>query len=95
MPVASESEIGAFLDGHDGWDVERGELVRVFTFADFAGSMAFVDRVAEAAEAANHHPDIDIRWNKVRIALSTHSEGGISTRDFDLAAEVDTLARPA
>ncbi len=62
-------------------------------FADFAQAIAFVNRVAEAAEAANHHPDITVHgWNKVRLELSTHSEGGLTEADFGMAARIDPLA---
>ena len=60
-------------------------------FADFVAAMSFVNRVAEEAEKANHHPDIDIRWNKVHLALSSHDAGGLTGRDFKLAAVIDTL----
>ena len=63
-----------------------------YKFADFVAAMAFVNQVAEAAEAANHHPDIDIRWNKVRLSLATHSEGGLTQNDFALAAQIESLA---
>jgi len=67
--------------------------VRELKFDDFAAALAFVDRVGEAAEAANHHPDILLHgWNKVRLTLSTHSEGGLTGADFDLAARLDGLA---
>jgi 4a-hydroxytetrahydrobiopterin dehydratase len=61
-------------------------------FSDFSESMGFVNRVAHEAEKANHHPDIEIRWNKVTLTLSTHSEGGLTTRDLDLADIADGLA---
>jgi len=67
--------------------------VREWKFADFAQALAFVNRVGEAAEAANHHPDILLHgWNKVRLELSTHSEGGLTEADFEMAARVDRLA---
>jgi 4a-hydroxytetrahydrobiopterin dehydratase len=61
--------------------------VRTFKFKDFVGSLAFVNKVGELAEKAGHHPDIDIRYNKVRLALVTHDAGGITAKDFDLAAD--------
>jgi 4a-hydroxytetrahydrobiopterin dehydratase len=74
------------------WRTEGDALVRDFEFADFAGAMAFVNRVAEAAEAANHHPDILVHgWNKVRLTLSTHSEGGVTDNDRRLAQAIDQL----
>ena len=65
--------------------------MRQFQFADFLGSIAFVNSVAQVAEAAGHHPDIDIRYNKVRLALTTHDAGGITAKDFDLAAKAGLL----
>ena len=74
------------------WRSEGDALVRDFEFEDFAGAMAFVNRVAEAAEAANHHPDILVHgWNKVRLTLSTHSEGGVTDNDRRLAQAIDRL----
>jgi 4a-hydroxytetrahydrobiopterin dehydratase len=63
--------------------------------ADFVQAMAFVNQVADAAEAAGHHPDIDIRWTKVTLALSSHAEGGLTERDFQLAARIQKLDQPA
>jgi 4a-hydroxytetrahydrobiopterin dehydratase len=74
------------------WRIESGELTRTFAFKDFVAALAFVNRVGEAAEAAGHHPDIDIRYNKVRLGLVTHDAGGITAKDFDLAAKANTLA---
>ena len=74
-----------------GWTRENDELVRVVRRPDFAGALAFVNAVGAAAEAADHHPDIDLRWNTVTLRLTTHSEGGLTTRDLDLAREIDAL----
>jgi len=67
-------------------------LVRTFTFQDFVGALRFVNRVADLAEAASHHPDIDIRYNRVRLALTTHDAGGLTGKDFELAAAADQAA---
>jgi 4a-hydroxytetrahydrobiopterin dehydratase len=91
MPALSHEEITARLASLSGWNLERAELVRQFQFADFLGSIAFVNGVAQLAEAAGHHPDIDIRYNKVRLALTTHDAGGITPKDFNLAAKVSKL----
>ena len=91
MPVLSPSEVDIQLGSLPAWRVEAGELVRTFSFADFLAAMSFVNRVAEAAQAAEHHPDIDIRYNKVRLALVTHSDGGLTKKDFSLAAAADKL----
>lgn len=75
-----------------GWNTEDGTLHRDFRFADFAAALAFVNEVGALAEAAAHHPDIDIRWNLVTLRLSTHSEGNVVTdRDHDLAARIDRI----
>jgi 4a-hydroxytetrahydrobiopterin dehydratase len=80
-------------ESKSGWREEDGELVRDLQFADFAEALAFVNSVGEVAEAANHHPDILIHgWNKVRLTLSTHTEGRITDADHRLAAAVDELS---
>jgi 4a-hydroxytetrahydrobiopterin dehydratase len=73
------------------WTLENGELVRTTQFKDFVEAMAFVNRVAESAEQADHHPDIDIRYNRVRLALVTHDAGGITLKDIEMAASLDKL----
>lgn len=89
MPPLSEHEIKSKLVSVPDWQVESGELVRTFLFKDFVASLAFVNKVGSLAEQAGHHPDIDIRYNKVRLALVTHDAGGITQKDFDLAAAAD------
>jgi 4a-hydroxytetrahydrobiopterin dehydratase len=75
------------------WTEQDDALVRDFEFSDFAAALAFVNRVGQAAEEADHHPDILLHgWNKVRLTLSTHSEGGLTEKDRDLAAAIDPLA---
>ena len=73
------------------WQKRGATIVRTCQFKDFAEAMKFVNQVARAAEKANHHPDIDIRWNKVTLVLATHSEGGLTRNDFDLAKKIDGL----
>jgi len=85
MSVLSESEIDTLLKANPDWKLESGKLVRDWTFRDFAQAMAFVNRVAELAEAAGHHPDIDIRYNQVRLGLVSHDAGGITLRDSKMA----------
>jgi 4a-hydroxytetrahydrobiopterin dehydratase len=92
MSALSQAEIDKRLGTLPGWKVESGELTRTFQFKDFRAAMAFVNKLADAAEAAGHHPDIDIRYNKVRLALVTHDAGGITAKDFDLAARAAALA---
>jgi 4a-hydroxytetrahydrobiopterin dehydratase len=92
MPGLSQEEIEQRLAGGE-WSREGEAIVRDYKLADFAAAIAFVNRVAEAAERANHHPDILVHgWNKVRLELSTHSEGGLTEADFALAAEIDLLS---
>ena len=73
------------------WELEKKAIERTFEFDDFSQAIEFVNGVAEIAEEDDHHPDIDIRYNKVRLALSTHSEGGLTDLDFELAEKIDTL----
>ncbi|HYR58537.1 MAG TPA: 4a-hydroxytetrahydrobiopterin dehydratase [Chthoniobacteraceae bacterium] len=73
------------------WELDKKHIERLFEFDDFSQAIEFVNGVAEIAEEDDHHPDIDIRYNKVRLALSTHSEGGLTDLDFELAEKIDTL----
>jgi 4a-hydroxytetrahydrobiopterin dehydratase len=75
-----------------GWTVSRGALRCEFVFEGFKEALQFVNRVGDLAEAADHHPDIDIRYSRVRLALSTHDAGGITEKDFALAAAIDRLS---
>jgi len=77
------------LSGLKGWERKGDELVKTYKFLDFATAMEFVNRAADLAERANHHPDILIHWRTVTLTLSTHSAGGITDKDFDLAAQLD------
>jgi 4a-hydroxytetrahydrobiopterin dehydratase len=88
----TDAELQTWLSKHPGWTLETGMIRRTFIFPDFRGSMAFVNRVADAAEKADHHPDVDIRYAKVTLALSTHDAGGLTSRDTGLAEKVDGLA---
>lgn len=92
MALVSDTEIDAFIEAHPAWSRDGEGISRTYEFSDFGQSMGFVTRVALEAEKANHHPDIDIRWSKVTLTLSTHSEGGITTRDLDLADTADGLS---
>ena len=89
----SDSEVQSWLKAHPGWALEGGMIRRTNVFPDFRGSMAFVNRVADAANAADHHPDIDIRYSKVTLGLVTHDAGGLTSRDTKLAEDADGLAR--
>jgi 4a-hydroxytetrahydrobiopterin dehydratase len=90
VAILDDDTIAQALTGMS-WDHEGGELVKVVTRKDFGQAMEFVNTVALLAEGANHHPDIAISWNKVTLRLSTHSEGGITQADLDLAAGIDGL----
>ncbi|HWT64900.1 MAG TPA: 4a-hydroxytetrahydrobiopterin dehydratase [Terracidiphilus sp.] len=92
MHPLTQAEIATRLASHPEWTVADGVLTRTFAFKDFVAALGFVNRVGDAAEAAGHHPDIDIRYNRVRLALVTHDAGGITARDFSLAAQADKLA---
>jgi 4a-hydroxytetrahydrobiopterin dehydratase len=91
MPILSPNEVAERLTSLPNWKQQKGEIVREATFADFASAMDFVNAVAEQAERAGHHPDIDIRYNKVRLALISHDAGGLTPRDFDLASSIDAI----
>jgi 4a-hydroxytetrahydrobiopterin dehydratase len=92
MGTLADAEIQERLVAVGDWHAERETIVRELKLADFAAAIAFVDRVAALAEAANHHPDILVHgWNKVRLTLSTHSEGGLTDADFRLASQIDGL----
>ena len=79
------------LSSFDRWEVSKKEIQKLFLFPSFLEAIAFVNKVATKAEKAEHHPDIDIRYNKVKIVLSTHSEGGITEKDIKLARIIDDL----
>ncbi|QQS45306.1 MAG: 4a-hydroxytetrahydrobiopterin dehydratase [Acidobacteriota bacterium] len=88
----AENAINEKLERLSGWRREGAEIVKNFQFENFKGALEFVNHVADLAEAADHHPDILIHgWNKVRLNLMTHSSGGLTGRDFDLAAKIDSL----
>jgi 4a-hydroxytetrahydrobiopterin dehydratase len=92
MLPLSPQEAQSHLAALAGWQIEAGELVKTFQFKDFVASLRFVNRVGELAEQAGHHPDIDIRYNRVRLALTTHDADGLTQKDFDLAAQTQKLA---
>jgi len=88
-PKLNQQEIAERLQGLPEWKLEGEEIVRKLEFKDFVESMKFVNKVAEIAEATQHHPDITINWNKVTLSLTTHDSGGLTKNDFDLAAKID------
>jgi len=95
-PVLTEAEIISALSADDGpdWHLIAGKLVKTVACADFVGALAFVGEVGRLAESANHHPDIDIRYNRVSLALMTHDAGGITQLDLDLSRAIDRIGTP-
>jgi 4a-hydroxytetrahydrobiopterin dehydratase len=91
--LLSEAEIRERLAGLPAWQRTGTQITAEFRAADFRGAIALVNGVADAAEAANHHPDIDIRYDRVLFVLSTHSAGGLTGSDFALASEIDRIAQ--
>ncbi len=89
----SEEELSQLLRELPEWTLENGALVRFWTFADFVQAMAFVNRVAELAEKAGHHPDIDIRYNRVKLGLVSHDAGGITARDAAITRQLNEFSK--
>ena len=90
MPTdLTQQQIDTFLADHPEWTRSGEEISRTFVFSDFNESMGFVTRVGMASDVADHHPDIDIRWNKVTLVLSTHDQGALTSKDLDLATTFD------
>ena len=91
-PKLTDDEVRDGLAGLSGWAREGDEIVKVYELASFMGAIDFVGRIAALAEAANHHPDLDIRYRKVRVALSTHDSGGLTALDLALAGRIEGAA---
>ena len=91
MALLNDDDIQARLDDIPAWAREGDSIKREYKFDDFKGSVDFVNRLTPVAEEMNHHPDIAISWNKVELTLSTHSEGGLTGSDFELAGRIDAL----
>jgi 4a-hydroxytetrahydrobiopterin dehydratase len=92
MAALGDSEIEQRLAGLDGWERQGEAIRRQFDRGDFVGSVEFAAKLVGPAEEMNHHPDLEISWSKVTVTLSTHSEGGLTAADFELAAKIDALA---
>jgi 4a-hydroxytetrahydrobiopterin dehydratase len=93
MPTdLSLDQIDSFLGSHGGWVRDDESIAKTFVFGDFSEALGFVVRIGAASEVADHHPDIDIRWNKVICVLSTHSEDALTSKDLALAARFDDIA---
>ena len=91
MSVLTPEMVQESLRSLPRWKLEGKEIVRRYEFRDFAAAMVFVNQVAEQAEKAGHHPDIDIRYNKVRLALVSHDKGGLTKRDMAMAETIDSV----
>jgi len=92
MALLSQSEIEAGLAGLSGWERSGDSIAKQFGCGDFVGSVKFASALVEPAEAMGHHPDLEISWDTVTVTISTHSEGGLTAADFELAAKIDNLA---
>ena len=92
MPKLTAAQIKQALASLPGWKRKDSSITRLYEFKDFVAAMKFVNAAAKIAEQANHHPDIDIRWNKVKLTLSTHDEGGLTEKDTALARRFNSLA---
>jgi 4a-hydroxytetrahydrobiopterin dehydratase len=92
MALLDDSEIESKLAGLQGWKRSGEAIARSFKCGDFVGAVRFVQSLVEPAEAIGHHPDLEISWDTVTVTISTHSEGGLTAADFELAAKVDALS---
>jgi len=92
MAILTDSEIQQALSNLKGWQRQGKAIQRIFEFSDFKAAMGFVNKIADAAEQANHHPDIDIRYNKVTMALVSHDAGGVTQRDVKMARRINEIA---
>jgi 4a-hydroxytetrahydrobiopterin dehydratase len=92
MARLSDEEIEERLPGLDGWERDGDAIRRSFKLADFKGSVDFVNRLTPVAEEMNHHPDLEISWDTVTVKITTHSEGGLTENDFELAGRIDGLS---
>lgn len=91
MALLDDTAIARELTEVPGWERDGAAIVTTVTLGDFKEAMAYVNQIAEIAEERNHHPDITIQWNKVTLTLSTHSAGGLTANDFDLARRINAL----
>ena len=92
MATLSEDEIRTALEDLTGWELVDGQITKEYRLGGFAGAIAFVVRLSYEAEAANHHPDLEIHYDKVRVSLSPHSAGGVTAKDLDLAGAIEAVA---
>jgi 4a-hydroxytetrahydrobiopterin dehydratase len=92
VALLEDSEVEARLAELDGWSLVGSAITKTFGRGDFVGSVKFVDSLVEPAEGMNHHPDLEISWDKVKVTITNHAEGGLTANDFELAGKVDALA---
>jgi 4a-hydroxytetrahydrobiopterin dehydratase len=92
VALLSDSEVAERLVRLEGWERVGDAIEKSFKRGDFVGAVEFVSSLVEPAEAMNHHPDVSISWETVKVAISTHSEGGLTAADFELATKIDALA---
>ncbi len=92
MALLSDEEIQGKLGELDGWERDGDAIRKKFDRGDFVGSVKFVDSVVEPAEEMGHHPDLEISWSEVTVKITSHSEGGLTANDFELAAKIDALS---
>jgi 4a-hydroxytetrahydrobiopterin dehydratase len=92
MPPLSDPEIEARLSEHPGWERDGAAIRKSFERGDFVGSINFVNDLVGPAEEMSHHPDLEVSWDTVTVSLSTHSDGGVTAADFELATKIDSLA---
>ena len=92
MALLEDPEIERRLGDLPGWEREGDAITKTFERGDFVGSVRFVDSLVEPAESMNHHPDLEISWDKVTVKITNHAEGGLTAADFELAGKIDALA---
>ena len=92
VELLDDQAIESRLAELEGWERDGGVIAKTYELADFVGSVGFVDRLVEPAEEMGHHPDLFISWNKVRVTITTHSAGGLTENDFELAKRIDALS---
>ncbi len=95
MALMTDEEVRTRLDDLEGWERSGDSIRKQFKLEDFVGSMEFVNRLVAPAEDMGHHPDLEISWNKVTVSLSTHSQGGLTEADFELAGKIDAIGDEA
>jgi 4a-hydroxytetrahydrobiopterin dehydratase len=92
MALLSDQEIEERLGSLEGWTREGDAITKTFENGDFVGSVKFVDSLVEPAEGMNHHPDLELSWDKVKVSITNHAQGGLTESDFELARKIDALA---